>query len=49
MAGSIQLPHDHCNVRSRQQILQSLPTEETVLAVSQALNQLGDPSRLRIF
>ena len=37
--------HDECNC----EILEHVPEKEIVEAVSEAMKQLGDPSRLRIF
>ena len=47
MAELIKLPHNHgtCD----QHVLHELPQESTIKAVSDAMKQLGDPSRLRIF
>lgn len=42
------LPHNHHGGDARE-ILEAMPSPEAVRAVSQALGQLGDPSRLRIF
>ena len=41
--------HDHQNAESRRHLAEALPDVQTVETVSQALGQLGDPSRLRIF
>ncbi|MBQ9064906.1 MAG: winged helix-turn-helix transcriptional regulator [Blautia sp.] len=43
------LPHDHGSGRSCEKIMRSMPDAETVSNVADALKQLGDPSRLRIF
>ncbi len=43
------LPHDHHNACSQQLILEAMPTEEMIQAVSDSFKQLGDASRLRIF
>ena len=43
------LPHDHHNAYSQQLILEAMPTEEMIQAVSDSFKQLGDASRLRIF
>ncbi len=41
------LPHNHgCN---EHKILEHMPNEEEISGVSDAMKQLGDPSRLRIF
>lgn len=41
------LPHEHGNCKSS--IIECMPDTETVKTVADALKQLGDPSRLRIF
>ncbi len=41
------LPHNHGH--SRDAIIKTMPNEEKIFAVSQAIKQLSDPSRLRIF
>ena len=43
------LPPDHGSGRSCEKIRRSMPDAETVSNVADALKQLGDPSRLRIF
>ena len=41
------LPHDHgC---SEEKVAQHMPKEQEIAGVSEAMIQLGDPSRLRIF
>ena len=45
----MKLPHEHHLARSQNDIMEAMPDEEMVRAVSDALAQLGDPSRLRIF
>ena len=42
------LPHDH-GCRNEEQIMEYMPGEEEIAGVSEAMKQLGDPSRLRIF
>ena len=44
-----QLPHEHHDPNTQSHIMEALPTEDMVRFVSDALGQLGDPSRLRIF
>ena len=41
------LPHDHGY--NEKKVAEHLPTEEEIAGVSEAMKQLGDPSRLRIF
>lgn len=41
------LPHHHCDENA--ELLSHIPSTETIQAVSEAMKQLGDPSRLRIF
>ena len=43
------LPHDHHTSESSQRLMETMPTVEAISLVSEALKQLGDPSRLRIF
>jgi len=47
MSRDIVLPHDHGHIS--EDFFDHIPTEATVSAVSEALKQLGDPTRLRIF
>ncbi len=42
------LPHDHDH-DNEEKIREHMPGEEEIAGVSEALKQLGDPSRLRIF
>ena len=42
------LPHDH-GLNNEKQIMEHMPGEEAIAGVSEAMKQLGDPSRLRIF
>ena len=44
----VKLPHDHTHGHAND-ILEHAPDTETIEAVSMAMKQLGDPSRLRIF
>ena len=41
------LPHDHGY--NEKKVAEHMPTEEEIAGVSEAMKQLGDPSRLRIF
>ena len=41
--------HDHNDPQKQQHIIEALPSEEITATVADALKQLGDPSRLRIF
>lgn len=43
----IPLPHQH-NIKDNR-IIEEMPSLETITAVADAMNQLGNPSRLRIF
>ncbi len=43
----IELPHNH-NGKDKI-IIEKMPEIDTITAVAQAMNQLGNPSRLRIF
>jgi len=45
----LKLPHDHTDAEKSRQILEMMPSEEMISGVADALKQLGDPSRLRIF
>lgn len=49
MDRSITLPHEHQDTRAQNQIMEAMPSEDAIRLVSEALGQLGDPSRLRIF
>ena len=46
--GQQNLPHDHGHNDERK-IREHLPGENEIAGVSEAMKQLGDPSRLRIF
>ncbi len=48
MSGKVILPHKH-HTGDSQQIKEALPSADTIATVAEALKQLGDPSRLRIF
>ncbi|MCR5099673.1 MAG: metalloregulator ArsR/SmtB family transcription factor [Lachnospiraceae bacterium] len=41
--------HNHNDPKDQQHIIDALPAEEITDTVAQALKQLGDPTRLRIF
>ena len=41
------LPHDHGS--NEEKVAEHMPTENEIAGVSDAMKQLGDPSRLRIF
>ena len=43
------LPHDHHTAEASRKIMETMPSVEAISLVSEALKQLGDPSRLRIF
>lgn len=43
----IPLPHNHNENDNR--IIEEMPSLETITSVAEAMNQLGNPSRLRIF
>ena len=42
------LPHDH-GYHNEEEIMKNMPGEDEIAGVSEAMKQLGDPSRLRIF
>ena len=43
------LPHDHGHDLTCSELLSHMPPAMTIQTVSEAMKQLGDPSRLRIF
>ncbi len=43
----MELPHKHHE--NEEKLVECLPTNETIQRVADAMKQLGDPSRLRIF
>lgn len=49
MNKSVNLPHDHHDMDEQSHIMEAMPDDEMIRIVSDALGQLGDPSRLRIF
>lgn len=42
------LPHNH-GLSGGESLIEHMPSEDEITGVSEALKQLGDPSRLRIF
>lgn len=44
---SVTLPHYHGS--NEEKVIKHMPDEKEILGVSEAMKQLGDPSRLRIF
>ena len=49
MAEKIKLPHSHQDAEKEANIIEQMPDDNTISTVSQAMKQLGDPSRLKIF
>ena len=49
MDKTVNLPHEHHAADAQTHIMEAMPDDEMIRAVSDALGQLGDPSRLRIF
>lgn len=49
MKEKTELPHVHHDAWEQNSIMEAMPTEEMIRFVADALGQLGDPSRLRIF
>jgi len=47
MSDTKKLPHDHG--KCSENVVNHIPDEDVIIAVSDAMKQLGDPSRLRIF
>lgn len=43
------LPHEHHDAAAQSHIMEAMPTEEMTRSVADALAQLGEASRLRIF
>ena len=43
------LPHLHHDPSTEQALIEQMPDNETTQTVAEALRQLGDPTRLRIF
>ena len=48
-SNTITLPHDHGRIEHEKQLAEQLPSTEKVVSVADAMKQLGDPTRLRIF
>lgn len=49
MDKTVNLPHEHHRADEQNHIVEAMPSEEMIRFVADALGQLGDPSRLRIF
>lgn len=49
MERHLNLPHEHHGADTQNRIMEAIPSEERTRIVADALAQLGDPSRLRIF
>ena len=49
MAEKLILPHHHQDTEREFEIIKHLPDENVITTVAEAMKQLGDPSRLRIF
>ena len=49
MSKEFKLPHDHNNALNGQRIFETLPDLASIEIVADAMKQLGDPTRLRIF
>lgn len=49
MSGELILPHHHHDIEEEQKIVDKMPDETRIAAVAEAMKQLGDPTRLRIF
>ena len=49
MKEDIRLPHSHNHSLTIEQIADIMPDDHTITMVANAMKQLGDPSRLRIF
>ncbi len=43
------LPHHHHDPLTEQALIEQMPDNETTRTVAEAMRQLGDPTRLRIF
>ena len=48
MSGKVILPHNH-HTGEPGQLKEAIPSADTIATVAEALKQLGDPTRLRIF
>ena len=49
MKEELRLPHSHNHSLTIEQITEIMPGDHTIATVADAMKQLGDPSRLRIF
>lgn len=49
MKEEIRLPHIHNDSLTVQELADIMPEDQTIQTVADAMKQLGDPSRLRIF
>ena len=49
MKEEIRLPHIHNNSLTVEELADIMPEDQTIQTVANAMKQLGDPSRLRIF
>ena len=49
MSGELILPHHHHDIAEERKIVDKMPDETRIAAVAEAMKQLGDPTRLRIF
>lgn len=49
MNKEIRLPHIHNHSLTGQELARIMPEDQTITTVADAMKQLGDPSRLRIF
>ena len=49
MKEEIRLPHIHNDSLTGQELADIMPEDQTIQTVADAMKQLGDPSRLRIF
>ncbi|WP_232219168.1 metalloregulator ArsR/SmtB family transcription factor [Anaerovibrio sp. RM50] len=48
-SNEMKLPHRHHTEEEEQFIFENMPAECTIATVAEAMKQLGDPTRLRIF
>ncbi len=46
---SSNLPHHHHSLEEEKKLIHSMPTDEYIADVADAMKQLGDPTRLKIF
>ncbi len=42
-------PHDHGHFDNKSDLISHMPDTDVITSVSEAMKQLGDPSRLKIF